>query len=277
MTLQDLQKVPDDEVLMLTTGSQGEPLSALTRMAMDDHRQLRIKKGDTVILSSKFIPGNEKTITNIINHLYRRGAEVIYETVSEIHVSGHAYKEELKLMLNITRPRYFIPIHGEYRHLVKHLQLAAQMGLPSDCLVLAENGDVIEFDNEGRRAAGKVGVGRVLVDGKGVGDVGSAVLRDRRHLSEDGLVITVVAVDRDTGHILNGPDITSRGFVFEETKADILNDAKCIIVDVLEEALQQGGNAGWGQVKEEIRRQLRRFFYQVLERRPVILPIIIDL
>jgi len=277
MTLLDLQKGPDDQVLMLTTGSQGEPLAALTRMAMDDHRQLRIKKGDTVILSSKFIPGNEKTITNIINHLYRRGAEVIYETVSEIHVSGHAYQEELKLMLSITRPRYFIPIHGEYRHLVKHLQLAAKMGLPPDRLVLAENGDVVEFDDQGRRVAEKVEVGRVFVDGKGVGDVGSVVLRDRRHLSEDGFVITVVAVDKDTGHILSGPDITSRGFVFEETKADILNDAKCIMVEVLEEALQEGGSSDWGHVKEEIRRQLRRFFYQVLERRPVILPIIIDL
>jgi ribonuclease J len=277
MTLPDLQKVRDDQVLMLTTGSQGEPLSALTRMAMDDHRQLRIKKGDTVILSSKFIPGNEKTITNMINHLYRRGAEVIYETVSEIHVSGHAYQEELKLMLNITRPRYFIPIHGEYRHLVKHLELGAKMGLSPDRLVLAEDGDVIEFDHEGRRAAGRVEVGRVLVDGKGVGDVGSIVLRDRRHLSEDGLVITVVAVNKDTGHILSGPDITSRGFVFEETKADILDDAKCIIVEVLEAALQDEGSSDWGQVKEEIRRQLRRFFYQVLKRRPVILPIIIDL
>ena len=277
ISLQDLQKVPDDKVLMLTTGSQGEPLSALTRMAMDDHRQLRIKKGDTVVLSSKFIPGNEKTITNIINHLYRRGAEVIYETVSEIHVSGHAYQEELKLMLNITRPGYFIPIHGEYRHLVRHLQLAANMGFPADRLVLAENGDIIEFDANGRCPAAKVEVGRVFVDGKGVGDVGNVVLRDRRHLSEDGLVITVVAVDKDTGHILSGPDITSRGFVFEETKADILNDAKGLMVEVLEKALQNGGGADWTQVKEEIRRQLRRFFYHVLERRPVILPIIIDL
>jgi len=277
INLQDLQKVPDEKVLMLTTGSQGEPLASLTRMAMDDHRQLRIKKGDTVVLSSKFIPGNEKTITNIINHLYRRGAEVIYETVSEIHVSGHAYQEELKLMLNIARPRYFIPIHGEYRHLVKHLQLAANIGFPPDRLVLAENGDIIEFDADGRCSAGKVEVGRVFVDGKGVGDVGHVVLRDRRHLSEDGLVITVVAVDKDTGHILSGPDITSRGFVFEETGADILNDAKCLIVEVLEKALQNGGAADWTQVKEEIRRQLRRFFYHVLERRPVILPIIIDL
>jgi ribonuclease J len=277
ITIHDLQKVPDEKVLMLTTGSQGEPLSALTRMAMDDHRQLRIKKGDTVILSSKFIPGNEKTITNIINHLYRRGAEVIYETVSEIHVSGHAYQEELKLMLNITRPRYFIPIHGEYRHLVKHLQLAAKMGLPSDRLVLAENGDIIEFDDQGRCLAGKVDVGRVFVDGKGVGDVGNLVLRDRRHLSEDGMVIIVVAVNKDTGHILSGPDITSRGFVFEEAKSDILNDAKGLMVEVLEKVLQNGGSADWGQVTEESRQQLRRFFYQVLERRPMILPIIIDL
>jgi ribonuclease J len=277
ITLPEMATLPDEQVLMLTTGSQGEPLSALTRMALDDHRQLRIQPGDTVILSSKFIPGNEKSITNIINHLYRRGAEVLYEKVSEIHVSGHANQEELKLMLNITRPRYFIPIHGEYRHLVKHSQLAAGTGIPADHLLLAENGDVIEFDHHGARIGGRVKVGRVLVDGKGVGDVGDHVLRDRRHLSKDGLVIAVVVVDRISGDILNGPDITSRGFVFEEVKAHILDEAQSIFREVLEEAADLGAPIDWDQVRKETHRKLRRFFNKVLERRPIILPIIVEL
>lgn len=276
ITLQEMNRLPHQRVLMLTTGSQGEPLSALTRMALGDHRQLHIQPGDTVILSSKFIPGNEKAITNIINHLYRRGAEVLYEKVSEIHVSGHANQEELKLMLDTTKPRYFIPIHGEYRHLVKHLQLAAVTGIPADHLLLAENGDVIEFNNRQGRITGKVNVGRVLVDGKGVGDVGDHVLRDRRHLSNDGMVVAVAVVDRVNGDIINGPDITSRGFVFEEVKAHVLDDARSILVEVLEDAANRS-DIDWDQVRAEIQRKLKRFFNQVLERRPIILPIIVEL
>jgi ribonuclease J len=276
-TLNGMEQLQDDQVLMLTTGSQGEPLSALTRMALDDHRQLHIKPGDTVILSSKFIPGNEKTITNVINHLYRRGAEVLYEKVSEIHVSGHANREELKLLLNVTRPRYFIPIHGEYRHLVKHMQLAASTGVPEDQVLLAENGDIIEFSSQRGHIAGRVDIGRVLVDGKSVGDVGSVVLRDRRHLSEDGLVLAVAVVDEDSGQVLSGPDIVSRGFVFEEMNADILEDAKCIFLEVLQETVDCDGAIDWGELKNTTQRQLRRFFYQVLGRSPVILPIIVDL
>jgi len=276
ITLQEMNRLPHQRVLMLTTGSQGEPLSALTRMALGDHRQLHIQPGDTVILSSKFIPGNEKAITNIINHLYRRGAEVLYEKVSEIHVSGHANQEELKLMLNTTKPRYFIPIHGEYRHLVRHLQLAAVTGIPADHLLLAENGDVIEFNHRQGRITGKVNVGRVLVDGKGVGDVGDHVLRDRRHLSNDGLVVAVAVVDRVSGDIINGPDITSRGFVFEEVKAHILDDARSILVEVLEDAANRS-EIDWDQVRVEIQRKLKRFFNQVLERRPIIIPIIVEL
>jgi len=275
--LQELNRLPDERVLMLTTGSQGEPLSALTRMAIDDHRQLRIKRGDTVILSSKFIPGNEKAITNIINHLYRRGAEVLYEKVAEIHVSGHANREELKLMLGITRPRYFIPIHGEYRHLVKHIQLAASTGIPRDHLLLIENGDVVEFNGVVGQITERVKVGRIFVDGKGVGDVGTHVLRDRRHLSKDGLVVAVVAVDKVSGHIITGPDMTSRGFIFEETKTHILDDAKDIFRQAIGNAALGADPVDWDQVKNEVQRQLKRFFNQVLERRPIILPIIIEL
>lgn len=275
--LPEMNGLPDERVLMLTTGSQGEPLSALTRMALDDHRQLRIKPGDTVILSSKFIPGNEKNITNIINHLYRRGAEVLYERVSEIHVSGHANQEELKLMLNLTRPRYFIPIHGEYRHLVKHLQLAASTGIPPDHLLLAENGDVVEFSRNVGRITRRVKVGRIFVDGKGVGDVGDHVLRDRRQLSEDGLVVAAAVVDKVSGDIISGPDITSRGFLFEEMKTQILDDAEDIFRQVIGNARASSDPIDWEQIKNEVQRQLRRFFYQVLERRPVILPIIVEL
>jgi ribonuclease J len=275
--LQEMNRLPDKSVLMLTTGSQGEPLSALTRMALDHHRQLRIKPGDTVILSSKFIPGNEKTITNIINNLYRRGAEVLYEKVSEIHVSGHANQEELKLMLNITRPRYFVPIHGEYRHLVKHIQLAASVGIPTAHLLLAENGDVIEFNHNVGWIKERIEVGRIFVDGKGVGDVGDRVLRDRRHLSEDGLVVAVVVVDKVSGDIVSGPDITSLGFVLEKMKTHILDDAALIFRQVLETATLSADPVDWGQIKNQVQRHLKRFFFFFLERRPVILPFIIEL
>ncbi len=277
ISLPEMNGLPDERVLMLTTGSQGEPLSALTRMALDDHRQLRIKPGDTVILSSKFIPGNERNITNIINHLYRRGAEVLYEKVSEIHVSGHANQEELKLMLNLTRPRYFIPIHGEYRHLVKHLQLAASAGMPPDHLLLAENGDVVEFNRNVGRITRRVKVGRIFVDGKGVGDVGDHELRDRRQLSEDGLVVAAAVVDKVSGDIIGGPDITSRGFVFDEMKTQILDNAEDIFRQVIGNARASSDPIDWEYIENEVQRQLRRFFNQVLERRPVILPIIVEL
>jgi ribonuclease J len=258
INLQDLTKFPDHEVVFLTTGSQGEPMSALTRMALRDHKKLKIHPGDTVILSSKFIPGNERNIQNIINHLYRQGAEVIYEKVREIHVSGHAYKEELKLLINTVRPRYFIPIHGEFRHLVKHRQLALDTGLHPEQCPLVENGHVLEFKGDGAQLAGRVETGRVLVDGKGVGDVGNVVLRDRRHLSEDGLVIASLVIDKDTKEILSGPDIFSRGFIHEETKPEILEEARSIVLETYD------------------RGQLKRFFQRILERRPVIYPIIID-
>ncbi len=219
-------QLPDSQVTMITTGSQAEPMSSLTRIARDDHKQIKIKKGDTVILSSRFIPGNEKAIDGLINNLYRFGAEVIYEKVSEIHVSGHANQEELKLMLHLTRPKYFIPIHGEYRHLVKHSQLAHKIGIPKENLILAENGQVIRFDQEGGRIVDQVEVGRVFVDGKGVGDVGSLILRDRRHLSNEGLVVVQVVLNNQTGELLSGPDIISRGFISEEEYPQLIQEAK---------------------------------------------------
>ena len=269
-----VKNMPDNKVAIITTGSQGEPMSSLTRMAQNRHKDIGVKKGDTVILSSRFIPGNEKAITSIINSLYRMGAQVIYEKVSDIHSSGHAYKEELKLMLNIVKPRYFIPIHGEYRHLVKHIQLAEGTGLPPDNGLLLENGDTICFNKGWAELGEKVQTGRVLVDGKGVGDVGELVLRDRRKLSGDGVVIALLAVNEQTGEIVYGPDIISRGFVFEDQSGFILEDAKGIVLEVLDE-IESPAHIDWTEVGPDIKRRLKRFFFKVIERSPLILPIII--
>ncbi|MDY0040831.1 MAG: ribonuclease J, partial [Desulforhabdus sp.] len=276
ITLQDLPRTPNAEVLMLTTGSQGEPMSALTRMAFNDHRKLKVKPGDTIIFSSKFIPGNEKTIQNIINHLYRLGAEVIHEQVHDIHVSGHAYREELKAMINVVRPRFFIPVHGEYRHLVKHRQLAVAMGTHPDQCLLPVDGDVIVFSSTSASIEEKVETGRVFVDGKGVGDVGGLVLRDRRHLAEDGLVIVSLVLNKETREIINGPDIFSKGFILEDIKPEILDGAKCVVFEVFDALLEQDLDFDSADLQGDIRRELKRFFNRVLERRPFIYPIVID-
>jgi ribonuclease J len=274
--LKELPRMPKKEVCMITTGSQGEPMSALTRIAMDDHKQIRLEQGDTVILSSRFIPGNEKTISDLINHLYRRGAEVFHEKVSEVHVSGHASQEELKLMLNLIRPRFFIPVHGEYRHLVKHAQLAQKVGIASDRCILAVNGDVVAFAGDACALAGTVESGRVFVDGKGIGDVGEVVLKDRKHLSEDGMVVVIIAINQATGEIIYGPDIVSRGFVFEDESQEYLDEAKKVVLDTLANvSIEVRGD--WGEVKQEVRRILRRFFNKTIERRPVILPLILEM
>jgi ribonuclease J len=274
--LKELPRFPKEEICMITTGSQGEPMSALTRIAMDDHKQIKLERGDTVILSSRFIPGNEKTISDLINHLYRRGAEVIHEKVSEVHVSGHASQEELKLMLNLVRPRFFIPVHGEYRHLVKHAQLAQKVGIASERCILAVNGDVVAFNGETCAIAGTVETGRVFVDGKGIGDVGEVVLKDRKHLSEDGMVIVIIAINQATGDIIYGPDIVSRGFVFEDESQEYLDEAKKVVLDTLANVNTEV-RGDWGEVKQEVRRILRRFFNKTIERRPVILPLILEM
>ena len=266
--------LPDNQLVIVTTGSQGEPMSSLTRMARDRHKGLKIKPGDTVILSSRFIPGNEKAITSIINNLYRLGAEVVYEKVSHIHSSGHAYKEELKLLLNIVKPKFFVPIHGEYRHLVKHIQLAVETGMPPDSLHLVENGIPICFENGMISLGDRIHSGRILVDGKGVGDVGEMVLRDRRRLSGDGVVIALMAVDEKTGGILYGPEILSRGFVFEDQGGVILEDAKAVVLKVLDE-FKTLDPLDWTEAGADIKKRLKRFFYKIIERRPLILPIII--
>jgi ribonuclease J len=263
-------------MVMITTGSQGEPLSSLTRMAQDRHKGIKIKEGDTVILSSRFIPGNEKSITRIINSLYRMGAEVVYEKISPIHSSGHAYQEELKLMLNLVRPKYFIPIHGEYRHLVKHVRLAQETGLmPERCLIL-ENGTPICFEEGTARLGDPVHTGRILVDGKGVGDVGDVILRDRRRLSGDGIVILLLAVAEGSGEIVYGPDIISRGFVFGDPEGALLEKAKSKVQEILDR-IENPSHADWTEIGTDVKRSLKRFFYKAIERRPLILLTIIPI
>ena len=269
------RELPAERLTFLTTGSQGEPLSVLHRVALDDHKSIKIDPGDTVILSSKFIPGNEKTISNLINHLYRRGAEVHYEKVSEIHVSGHASQEELKTMLQLTRPRYFVPIHGEYRHLVRHRKLAQDVGVPEDHCFILEDGDVLEMTATGAKKVQPIQVGRVFVDGKGVGDVGDVVIRDRRHLSEDGMVLAVMAIHRQSGEIVAGPDLISRGFMRDEEGEEVLGQARKVVLDVLT-SLNRETRTDPAELQEEVRKALRRYFRKRFERHPVVLPYIIE-
>jgi ribonuclease J len=272
----DLERLPASGTIIVTTGSQGEPMSALARIALESHKQIQIQKGDLVILSSKFIPGNERAITTVINNLYRLGAEVIYEEVAEIHVSGHACQEELKLLLNLARPRYFIPIHGEMRHLVKHTHLARTMGLTEEHILLAQNGDQVRFDGQGGRIHGQVEVGRVFVDGKGVGDVSRIVLRDRRALASDGLVIATVAVDPVARKMVTEPDLITRGFILEEEHAPMLAQAKTIFHGIINHALREP-TQDWMEIQAEVGKALRKLFFKTLERRPMILPLILTL
>ena len=273
--IKQIDDFKDDEIIIITTGSQGEPMSALARMSRGIHKQIKIKEGDTVIFSSKFIPGNEKAISNIINNLYRKGADVIYEKISAIHVSGHAFREELKLMINLTKPEHFIPIHGEYRHLILHTRLAEQVGVSKNKILLAENGQVIEFDENGGRVLDKIMTGRVLIDGKGVGDVGRSVLKERRLLSRDGFVVVNMVFDEETGIIMHGPEIVSHGFVFEMEKGHLLEDAKCVILEILEETGPDVPDR-IDKIRSQIQPALKKYFYFTIGRRPVILPFIIE-
>jgi len=273
--IDDIGYYPDDEIILVTTGSQGEPMSVLARMAAGTHKHIKIRKEDTIILSSKFIPGNERAIAGIINRLYRLGADVIYEKISEIHVSGHAFQEELKLMINLTKPRYFIPIHGEYRHLTLHTRLAQEIGIPPERILLAENGQVIEFNEKGGRLRERVGTGRVLIDGKGVGDVGRSVLKERRNLSEHGLVVVAMALDEDTGTVVYGPEIFSRGFVFEMETGHLLDDAVCVVLEVVEDIGPETHNRA-ARIRARLQTVLKQYFFFTIARRPVIVPIIIE-
>jgi ribonuclease J len=275
----DIGQHPSAQILCLTTGSQGEPESALSRIAIDDHRHVKIAPGDTVVFSARAIPGNEKAIGRVSNHLARRGVDLIHDGMRHVHVSGHGSEEELKLMLSLTRPRYFVPIHGEYRQLARHSRVAerATAGLdPPVSVVMAENGDLLRFDRRGAHVAGKVAAGRVLIDGTRTGEVGDEVLRDRRHLSEDGVLVPVVAINRQTGVMEGEPDVISRGVVMSPGSEELLRESARLIGQVVGEASLEE-RTDQGLVKEKIRVELRRFFRKRSGRRPLVLPVIMEI
>lgn len=275
LRLENLKNLKDDEVVIITTGSQGEPMSVLSRIATDEHKTIKVKEGDIVILSAKMIPGNEHSIGRIINHLFRRGATVIYEKVSEIHVSGHASKEELKLMLNLVRPTYFMPVHGEYRHKVYHARLGEKTGIPRENIFLLDDGEVLEITKETAVKSGKVTSGRIYVDGKGVGDVQDMVLRDRRRLAHDGIVIILIGIEKISGTIVSGPDIISRGFVFEDASQDVINDVKELVSTSLRE-LDPEIIADKSLIQAKIRSILKKYLRNTMDRQPMIMPIIFE-
>jgi ribonuclease J len=274
--VEEISHHPPSEIAVITTGSQGEPRSGLSLMATQSHKYISVDKGDTVILSSKSIPGNEKLICKIINQLMKIGAEVLYEKIAKVHVSGHAQAEELKMMIDMTKPEYFIPIHGERRHLVQHIKLAREMGIPEDRTLLAENGETILLDNSGLRLGEKVKTGRVFVDGKGVGDVKDLVLRDRMHLAEDGMVLSVVSVNNESGDIISGIEMFSVGFIHEDEEGRMLDDAKAVLSAWLAEACSEL-KTDWTEMEAETKRVLKRFFKKKTGRRPVIIPVIMEL
>lgn len=273
--MNDMDKYNDDEIVLVMTGSQGEPMAALSRMASADHRKLEIRPGDKVVISASPIPGNEKSVTRVINQLFERGADVIYESLAEIHVSGHACQEELKLMHRLVKPQYFMPVHGEYRHLRQHAKLAEDLGMNKENIFTMNIGSVLEISKEGARIAGSVPSGRILVDGLGVGDVGNIVLRDRKHLSEDGLMVVVVSINRENGKMIAGPDIISRGFVYVRESEDLIEEARQVVKNALMQCEQQNIRE-WSALKNTIRDSLKNFLYEKTKRRPMILPVIME-
>ena len=273
--IDDIRNYSNDQIVVICTGSQGEPMSALTRMSMGENRKVQIVPGDTVIISAAPIPGNEKMVSNTINHLYMLGAEVVYEKANGVHVSGHASQEELKLMHHLVRPKFFMPVHGEYRHLVKHARLAESLGMDPKNIMIAQNGSVVELSRDKICVNGKVMAGKVLIDGLGVGDVDNIVLRDRRQLSQDGIMIVVVGVDSATNQIVSGPDIVSRGFVYVREAEDLMVEAKGRVQDALDKC-EERNHTEWSTLKVAIRDSLGRFLFEKTRRRPMIIPIIME-
>ena len=273
--LNDVGNYEDKELVIITTGSQGEPMSALARMANSEHKKIEIKEGDLVIISAHPIPGNEKLISKVINFLLEKGAEVVSSEIADIHVSGHACQQELKLMLRLVKPKFFLPAHGEYRMLKKHAELARSLGMNKEDIFVINNGDILEVGKDEASIKGKVATGNILVDGLGVGDVGNIVLRDRKHLSEDGLMTIVVTISKEEGRVLAGPDIISRGFVYVRESEDLMDGAKQIVRDVLSEC-EEHNIKEWAYLKNNIKEQLKEYLYQKTKRNPMILPIIME-
>jgi ribonuclease J len=273
--INDMHKYPNNQIVILTTGSQGEPMSALSRMAFSEHRKIELVPEDLVVISASPIPGNEKTVFRVINKLMEIGTKVIYESLADVHVSGHACQEELKLIHTLLKPKFFIPVHGEYRHLKRHAELAMELGMPKENIFIASNGSVIEFTKNSGLINQYVQSGNILVDGLGIGDVGNIVLRDRKHLSEDGLIVVVVTMSKQEGKVIAGPDIISRGFVYVRESEDLMEEAREVVRDVLSEC-EKRNITDWATLKSSIRDALRGFIYERIKRNPMILPIIME-
>ena len=276
ITTDDLDRYPDDQITVITTGSQGEPMSGLSRMAFAEHRKLEIRESDMVIISANPIPGNEKSVSRVINQLIRIGAKVIYEALAEVHVSGHARQEELKLIHSLVKPKFFIPVHGEYRHLHHHANLARALGMPDDNIVMVEIGDVIELGADSIDVTGVAPSGNVLIDGLGIGDVGAVVLRDRKHLAEDGLLIVVMGLDHDLGTVVSGPDIISRGFVYVRESDGLVEGAREAALRAIE-AFGPIDATDWNRLKNDVRESVQRYIFDAIKRNPMILPIIVEI
>ncbi|ACD23536.1 ribonuclease J [Clostridium botulinum] len=276
VSVDQISKYPNEKIVIITTGSQGEPMSALARMAASEHKKINIIEGDTVIISATPIPGNEKLVSKVINQLFKKGAEVIYESLEKVHVSGHACQEELKLMQRLVKPRFFIPVHGEYRHLKQHGELAISLGLSEKNLLIPENGDVIEITRKSIKKSCTVSAGQIFVDGLGVGDVGNIVLRDRKHLSQDGILTVVVTMERHTANVIAGPDIISRGFVYVRESEGLMDEAKELVRKVLKDC-EEKNITDWATLKSRMRDELRELLYEKTKRKPMILPIIMEI
>ena len=274
--LEAMNRFPSEKIVLITTGSQGEPMSALTRMAMNEHKNVTITPMDFIIISATPIPGNEKLVTKVVNELMRAGADVIYEAMYDVHVSGHACQDELKLMLSLTKPRFFIPVHGEYKHLVKHAGLAYELGMDKSSVIIGSIGNVIETDGIEMKITGQVPAGRVFVDGLGVGDVGSIVLRDRKHLAQDGLIIAVATIESDSGTVLAGPDVVSRGFVYVRESEELMVAAKELLTRTLQDCLDSNMKE-WNAIKTRMKDALGDYIYMKTKRRPMILPVIMEI
>ncbi len=275
INLDNIKKYPPEKIVIITTGSQGEPMSALTRMAFSDHKKVEITKDDLVIISATPIPGNEKSVSNVVNELFKIGASVIYKSLAEVHVSGHACQEELKLILALTKPKYFIPVHGEHRHLVLHAELGNLMGVKEENSFILSNGSVLEFSEEGAKVTGVVPTGKILVDGLGVGDVGNIVLRDRKHLSQDGLIIVVATLSSEDRRLLAGPDIISRGFVYVRESEDLIENVKRVARESIEKSTQNK-YTDWAVIKNNVKNNISKYIYGETNRNPMILPVIME-
>jgi len=271
-----ISSIPEEKLVIITTGSQGEPMSALSRIAASEHKKVEITPGDMVIISANPIPGNEKTISKVVNELFKKGAEVIYEALAEVHVSGHACQEELKLIHSLVKPKFFMPVHGEYRHLRQHADLAKRLGMKSDNIFIMDVGKVLELTDDSAKINGVVPAGRVLVDGLGIGDVGNIVLRDRKHLSQDGLIVVVITTERDSGNVIAGPDVISRGFVYVRESEDLMEEIKDICRKSMTKFEGKKRN-DWASKKNIIKEDLRDFLYERTKRKPMILPIIMEI